>query len=668
MKVGLKLSETGYNFRSEERARIYLTNALEPARDLDMEFIFMSEALAHEAQGANYAKGNTPFTAVIGNPPYGPSNEALNPTKLKNGKPNWIGNLLDDYMQFDGVRISERNPKSVKSDELKFIRIAQYFINRSQYGVFSYINPHGYFDAVVARGLRQSLRRDFEKVYFINLNGNANRGLAAGDQNVFDIKQGVAINTFLRRGDNDRSIAFADLVGPREGEFDAKYETLMRAQHSNIGYIELSAGSFDKGTAKILDHLGEYEFYTPITSVFISNDNGFKSHRDQFAVALTEAEINSRLADFLNPSTKDEELKEKYLLEDNRDWSVSTARSRAAVRAKKGSIDRVSMFPFDLRFSLLDTCFMDFPRGEVLRSAYLGPSLVTSRQTKDMWDAKAFKEPINHKVLAKYDTNYLFPLWLNPAFGERQRRPNIERAWALALGRAISLNYLEDISLDINPNTSSKYVDENKTIIGEVISGSNGRGDLIRTFGPRDIFDYVYAVLHSPNYRSRYIDLLKSDFPRVPAPGTRAAFAALVNYGRQLVGLHLLETDEVPILNLPEIRFAGTGENRIEKGYPRYDNGKVIINATRWFEDVPKATWEFHVGGYQVCEKWLKDRAGKGGKNPSTGRVLTDEDILHYRRIVVALTETRRLMAEIDVEIDKHGGWPDAFVTEEGAD
>ena len=86
-----------------------------------------------------------------------------------------------------------------------------------------------------------------------------------------------------------------------------------------------------------------------------------------------------------------------------------------------------------------------------------------------------------------------------------------------------------------------------------------------------------------------------------------------------------------------------------------------MINGSRWFEDVQKATWEFHVGGYQVCEKWLKDRAGKGGKKPSSGRVLTDKDILHYRRVVVALTETRRLMAEIDAVIEKHGGWPGAF-------
>ena len=168
-------------------------------------------------------------------------------------------------------------------------------------------------------------------------------------------------------------------------------------------------------------------------------------------------------------------------------------------------------------------------------------------------------------------------------------------------------------------------------------------------------------MLHSPGYRSRYAEFLKSDFPRIPTPATRAIFAALAALGRQLVGLHLLRPEDAAKLKTPDIRFAGSGEARVAKGYPEHQNGKVMINASRWFEDVPKATWEFHVGGYQVCEKWLKDRAGKGGKNPSPGRVLTDDDILHYRRVIVALTETRRLMAEIDTEIEKHGGWPGAF-------
>ena len=115
------------------------------------------------------------------------------------------------------------------------------------------------------------------------------------------------------------------------------------------------------------------------------------------------------------------------------------------------------------------------------------------------------------------------------------------------------------------------------------------------------------------------------------------------------------------MLENPDVVFRGSGEARIGKGYPMYENGKVMINPDHWFEDVVSETWAFHVGGYQVCQKWLDDRAGKGGKNPTKGRVLTYDDTLHYRRIVTALTETRRLMSEIDTVIDKHGGWPDAF-------
>jgi predicted helicase len=176
-----------------------------------------------------------------------------------------------------------------------------------------------------------------------------------------------------------------------------------------------------------------------------------------------------------------------------------------------------------------------------------------------------------------------------------------------------------------------------------------------------ELFSYVYSILFSPTYRLRYVDFLKRDFPRIPIPIGRELFAALAPLGAQLVAFHLLKPDEAPVLQSPEIRFADQGEARVERGYPKYKNGKVMINANRWFEDVPKEVGEFHVGGYQVCEKWLKDRAGKGGQNPRPGRVLTDEDILHYRRVVVALTETRRIMTDIDRVIDQHGGWPDAF-------
>ncbi len=189
----------------------------------------------------------------------------------------------------------------------------------------------------------------------------------------------------------------------------------------------------------------------------------------------------------------------------------------------------------------------------------------------------------------------------------------------------------------------------------------DGRGDLKSTFGPRNLFDWIYTILHAPGYRSRYSDFLKTDFPRIPTPKNSKVFQELIPFGAELIALHLLDADEAPVLANPKINFHGTGEARVARGYPKYENGRVMINPTRWFEDVVRETWDFHVGGYQVCQKWLKDRAGKGGQNASEGRILSDEDILHYRRTVTALTETRRVMTEIDNVINNHGGWPDAF-------
>ncbi len=245
--------------------------------------------------------------------------------------------------------------------------------------------------------------------------------------------------------------------------------------------------------------------------------------------------------------------------------------------------------------------------------------------------------------------------------GESYRRPNIDRSWALGFGKTIGLAYEDGIPRGNQQSFGPDFQRPKAEQLGLLDTPWDGRGDLSKAFGPRDLFDYIYAVVHSPGYRSRYAEFLKSDFPRIPTPKDRANFSDLVPLGRDLAALHLLRPDEAPILERPEVRFAGSGEARVEKGFPKYENGKVMINGSRWFEDVPEATWKFQVGGYRVCEKWLKYRAGKGGKNPHPGRVLTEEDILHYRRIIVALTETRRLMAKIDKVIEKHGGWLGAF-------
>jgi predicted helicase len=166
--------------------------------------------------------------------------------------------------------------------------------------------------------------------------------------------------------------------------------------------------------------------------------------------------------------------------------------------------------------------------------------------------------------------------------------------------------------------------------------------------------NYAYAVFYSPLYRSRYADLLKIDFPRLPLTGNLALFLALAHLGAELVALHLLES---PTLDHPITKFIGSGNPEVEKPSWSQDTVWVDKRQTTGFKGVPEAVWNFHIGGYQVCHKWLKDRKG---------RTLSDDDIAHYHKIVAALNETIRLMEEIDAVIDQHGGWPGAFAVNTG--
>jgi predicted helicase len=170
----------------------------------------------------------------------------------------------------------------------------------------------------------------------------------------------------------------------------------------------------------------------------------------------------------------------------------------------------------------------------------------------------------------------------------------------------------------------------------------DGKGDLQATFGPEDVFNYMYAVFHSPTYRSRYAEFLKIDFPRLPLTSDPGLFRSLAGLGEQLVGLHLMERQAPNIASYPvrgdsvvqAVRYTAPGEGA--------EKGRVWINKTQYFEGVPPEVWEFHIGGYQVAEKWLKDRKG---------RQLSYDDLSHYRNVVAALAETMRLMAEIDAAI-----------------
>lgn len=672
MKVGLKLSETGYTFGSEERLHVLLTNSLQPPTELDLEERMRLEAMAHEAERANLAKEKTPFTVVIGNPPY--KGHSMNPSKVK-GKLTFAGEIIQRFFQVRGEPLGEKNPKWLNNDYVKFIALAMRYIERTGVGVFGYITSNSWLDSPTFRGVRIELTDAFSTVKIIDLHGNIKKQEigpdGSRDEGVFSIEEGTNITLAAKKLKGPKVFQI-DLMG-KLGDGDSDDGKLRWLETRSAGdvifeiqpsppFFVLTKADFTRG--------GEYTCFGLITEIQRVFSLGSLTKRDQLAVDFDETSLLKKIEAFRTDSGPLEEIAERYgvRVSDNDGWSILEARRLLdAVRNNMSALIAQELFrPFDVRSKIVHEKLIARPNNRVLSNVGPdAPALVLVRQLANfpfdhvfVTDRRADQHVISVRTK---EGGVVLPLWLKPSSGEAHRRPNIDRAWALGFGKSLGLTYEDGIPRGEQKNFGPDFQRQKAEQLALLDTPWDGRGDLQKIIGPRDLFDYIYAVLHSPGYRSRYAEFLKSDFPRIPTPKDRPTFADLVALGRQLVALHLLRPDEAPILEAPGIRFAGTGEARVERGYPNYENGKVMINGSRWFEDVPKATWEFHVGGYRVCEKWLKDRAGKGGKKPSPGRILTDQDILHYRRAVLALTETRRLMAEIDAVIEKHGGWPGAF-------
>ena len=633
MKLGLKLQATGFTawgkLGQDDRVHIYLTNALEPwVQQLP---IIGFDALSHEASAVNDVKRNKRFTVVIGNPPY--SGHSAN-------RSSWVGQLLTEYFSVDGAPLGERNSKWLQDDYVKFIRFGQEMMRRSAIGVFGFITNHGYIDNPTFRGMRQSLLREFSRFHTLDLHGNTKKEERSPDgsidANVFDIQQGVAVLVAIKRPGGEHRSFHCDLFGSRE----AKYNVLGVASVSTLHWNQLAPSSpFYLLHPQNIDVRLEYDAFVRITDLLPVYVLGFQTHRDHFAIDSVEANIRERFEQMRSKELSDAAVKERYKIKDADGWNVHEARTK--LRADKNwetHITKCLYRPFDIRWCYFNGVAMDRPRRELLDHVVHRENicLLVPRQIGVLpWQHVGVSRLVAESCVVSTKTkeqNYNFPLWTFPESGgirfSDERHPNLSAAvlkrWAAHTGLRESLD-----------------------------------NDLPATLTPEGIFQYAYAVLHSPEYRSRYAEFLKSDFPRLPLTGSLELFRVLARLGGELTALHLLES---PKLEKPFTKFIGSSKVVNKVGYT---DGTVWINAggtktqttagTNGFKGIPNEVWNFHIGGYQVCEKWLKDRKG---------RTLTDEDIAHYHKIVIALAETIRLMAEIDTVINQHGGWPGAFVTD----
>ncbi|MGD0096940.1 MAG: type ISP restriction/modification enzyme [Terracidiphilus sp.] len=619
LKIGLKLHETGYDFGSDERARVYLTNALEPAGDRQLKLDFLP-ALAHEAEAVNRIKQEQRFTAVIGNPPYSNFGQ-LN-------KIPFILNLLEDYKRgLDDKKIN------LDDDFIKFVRFSEAQLNKAGVGVHGMITNNAYLDGLTHRRMRRHLVESFPVARILNLHGSSKKKEKAPDgtpdENVFDITVGVAIGVFCRAMIARRpSVAYADLWGMRE----IKTKQLI-GSGKPIPWMPLSPAPNNFFLVpKDFSSEEEYQTGWSISDAFSVWQNGLKTDRDELFFDLDKDVLDQRMRQFYGPKLA-LHFREQYQIVASSSYDIEAR--RLATKFSNTNIRRCLYRPMDVRWLYYDQNLTSRPAEKVMRHMLGGPNLglIATRQTQEKWDVLATTHLCGHKSCAAYDINSLFPLYLYEetlAFDGGQKR----------------IGFASDQSK--RPNFSVAFL---KALAAALKLPQKGVNGLPECVSPEDILYYAYSVFYSPGYRSRYAEFLKIDFPRLPLTGSLKMFRALARLGGELVALHLLESPQVAS-SITE--YIGGRAPEVEK--VSWSRNTVWIDKaqTIGFKGVREEVWNFHVGGYQVCDKWLKDRKG---------RKLYADDIRHYQKIVVAFSETIRLMKKIDEVIEQHGGWPGAFTT-----
>jgi len=484
----------------------------------------------------------------------------------------WITNLIADYKK----NLNERNIQPLSDDYIKFIRLGQEYVEKNGEGIIGFISNNSFIDGIIHRQMRKTLMQVFDKIFILDLHGNSRKKEVAPDgskdENVFDIMQGVSINIFVKRKGSNANcqIKHFDLYGSR----DEKYEFLNNHTLGNVEWDNINPQAPQYLFVRQDDSLmSEYRNGFKIEELMNLNTSGVKTHHDKELVSTIPFS-----SDFNEPYT----------------------------------------------YRPLDNQWIDYNLNKVVRHRYKYMSHILNKDNVSLVIGPQGQAvgpmPWNVIFVSKYivDTNIfyrgggiVFPLYLyNENMGQEERIVNFNKDLYDKIAKG--LNYLPSY-------------DDNELI--DPTSDYNG------VLYPQDLFDYIYAVLHSPSYRERYKEFLKIDFPRIPYPTDWEKFRDLAVLGEELRLLHLME--DIP--SKTGITFPVTGSSQVD--CYRWQDNRVYINAEQYFDGVPESAWNFFIGGYQPAQKWLKDRKGM---------TLRFEDVKHYENIIYVLQQTERIMQEID--------------------
>lgn len=638
LKLAMMLRETGVN-KLKTRLNVFLTNTLEEGIPVqpDLFSLGLTEAVTEESRLAAEVKSEKPVMVVMGNPPY---------SAESNNKTDYANSLVNKYKFEPGglQKLKERNPKWLNDDYVKFIAFAEDMIERNGSGIVGMITNNGFLDNPTFRGMRWHLSRTFDKIFVVNLHGNAKKRETAPDgskdENIFDIMQGVSIMIAVKNNAKQAEFAdvyYQDIFGLRQDKFDQLGTEL------TFEKIKLDQKMF-YFVAKDTKGQEEYEKGILLNELMPINSVGIVTGKDDILV-------DEAGKDLLRKITK---YKESYSSGKVYD------RLQNAILDEKYIVP-MNYRPFDKRCVYYDASVIERSREKVMKNM-IGersePHTHTHRLRREENIAMIFNkpaqggddvfsdvfissQPADQSIFSAMKRSpHVAPLYLNSNenIGVVFERTATEQVLVVdsipehaVMGTAGFAGQFAPLFILESEDGRRANFDIEK--LQQLFSEVEQPTEESRKVYPEDIFDYIYASLHSPSYREKYKEFLKTDFPRVPRPESWAEFWRKAELGSQLRQLHLMKA---PQIDDYDTTFPKIGDNAVEKVVR--DSNRVFINKEQYFGNIPDLAWDFYIGGYQPAQKWLKDRRG---------RTLTANDIDHYQRIIKILIETYRIMKEI---------------------
>jgi predicted helicase len=608
MKIGLKLTETGYRFGTEERAHIYLTNALEePEKQLRLTGF---DALDHESASVNKIKRTKKFTIVIGNPPYSKKTQNLGAQFLR---------LIEPFRFFSNERIREPGAilfeRDINNDYVKFFGFYRLLIKSANVGILGVITSSSYLDGKNFRGVRDAIVANFDEISVLNLHGDSRSGALARegtmDVNVFDIETGVSILLAARTSVVPAcdKIAYSEFIGT----FEQK-AALLNAFDSSSCKVTTSPidsrryKSFLPSASSMLD---EYADYKRLDEIFGLAVDGIKTSRDGLVIANTRQECCAKIQAFMNFTGNAEDLRVAFGIS-VATWNYKAAQIHLRKHFSEDRIFRLAYRPLDFRYIYYDPELVFSHRAEKMSHLIRGANIALVCASR--LSAKGFNHilPADCLVEMKYashDTNSrVFPAWL----------------------------YEESLLSSHAQQNSGKPASE--------LAGVQEKG-----LDWMELIEAIYAVLNSTKFRSRYLGEIKNDFPRIPPLANPDLRRNLACVGKRLIRSQLLRED------IPETSYPFNGTTGEEIKTPQLVDSRLYVSASGYFSGVTPEMFEFHLAGYQVCKNWAS--AGNKSGIQRKGSRLTREAAQSYRQVLFAIQETITARLLIDQILCEQLGW-----------